>query len=89
MHVRNRQIRTDSRTKAAKNESCLGRVNIEEAFLGLLIACVCVCTLHMCVLVCAHTHVHAYVQVKMPGHTHGEARGQLAGDDFLPPPYEA
>lgn len=46
--------------KLAKNESCLGRVNI-EGFLGLIIACVCVCTLHVRVLVCAHTHVHAYV----------------------------
>lgn len=60
--------------KLAKNESCLGRVNIEEGFLGLLIACVCVCTLHVRVLVCAHTHVHAYVQVKIPGHTRGGQR---------------
>lgn len=59
--------------KNPKNESFLGRVNIED-FLGLLIACVCVCTFHMRVLVCAHTRVYVYVQVKMPGHTRGGQR---------------
>lgn len=61
LHLRKIHFRADSKMKATRNESFLGRVSIKEAFLGLFIYCMCVREhVHMCVFVCACIRVHTY-----------------------------